>query len=126
MYDFSSAIATAQRLITKYGQPCYWRRVQPLTNVNPLAPWLVGTGSDIDVPVTILFTQSRGTLTALLQYARNSDVSVGGLRGLMSAQDFTPDLQDVILKNGSAYALQSINPIAPNGTPILYILELLT
>jgi hypothetical protein len=128
---FERQIATAARLIDRYGQACYWREPGTPTG-SPAAPQ-PGTPTDYPVKIVWLSNPNREALAGLLSMIAGTEVPTGGKRGLMAGNvPFTPSLRGRISPNAAAFsepafALHQENGIDllnPNGNePILYYLR---
>lgn len=129
--SYAGAIATAQRLIAAKGQACLWRKPAPLDETAD--DWRdVREGDPIDAPVRIAWFTPRDLGRGSEQFFQalagaSIDVTEGVEVGLMAAVEFEPLPSDTILKGtdpeGVAIAIQSIDRIAPDGTPILYFVK---
>lgn len=112
-------IATAKRLIAKYGEACTY---QTLTNnVSQVLPWepgaYVSTETDINVVFQPLTRKGYETLAKLT----NLEVSTGHIEALFAgSQGILPQLQDIIIRAGVPWKIISIEELAPNGEQILY------
>ena len=126
IYDRS--IKTAKRLIKKYGQVVIWRKEPVTTDTNQ--PWKSTAGTPLDTNVSIAFFRPGDSpFKELIAYMSNSDVLEGGVRGLMAAELMTdgspliPDASDKVIRNGIELEIESIDPLEPNGVPILFHIE---
>lgn len=125
---FQRQIATATRLIAKYGQDCTWRKTVVLG--PPEKP----TGQTVeDFPVKIVFVNhKRERLLTALSMLKDTEIPSGGLLGLMAVVPFEPELVDAVYRGinatGEQYGIDDENGIeklAPNGEgAILYKIRL--
>jgi hypothetical protein len=117
--DIARAIATAKRLIEKNGQAVVWRKPAP---ADPTAkPWRdVRDGDPTNTPVKIVWITPKLRTLAFLANAKGTDIPAGVEEALMCAQAFEPELTDRVVVNGVEQSLYRVDPIKPNGTPILY------
>lgn len=118
--DVARAIATAKRLIDKNGQSVVWRKPAP---ADPTAkPWRdVRDGEPTDTPVKIVWVTPKFLQTmAFLINDKGTDVPKGVEQALMAAQTFEPELTDRVVIGGVEWSLFRVDPVKPNGTPILY------
>lgn len=129
--SYAGAIAAAKRLIAAKGQACLWRKPAP-EDVTADEWRDVRDGEPTDVEVRIAwFTPrdlGRGSEQFLQALAGTSiDVPEGVEIGLMAPVEFEPLTSDTILKgtdpDGIEIAIQTIDRIAPDGTPILYFVK---
>jgi hypothetical protein len=129
LYD--THIATAKRMIAKYGQSCQWV-IPAATTQDSAKPWKTSAGVPTSKPVKIAFFPMG---TAPLGYAsRGKNVDgpqqdapevVGGeMIGYMAPSDFFPNLSDHVTRvfQGQTETLRvlAIDVIAPAGDPVLY------
>jgi len=130
---YARAMATATRLILKYGQSCTWRQIEPAPGSTPAK----STGTvPTDFPCTIVFLNHKREqlLTALSMIVGAADIPSGGLLGLMAPVPFEPSLKDMVFRStyplvtGERYGISDKNGIeilAPNEEgPILYKIRL--
>ena len=122
MAAFDRAIATAQRVIAKYGQAVIWRKVNDAANTAE--PWKPIESPDVDHDVNICFVPIvDAQWRKLLQYLKDTEVPAGKLCGLMGAVDFEPKLKDVVVRDGVTLRISSIDLLSPNGQKVLYTVE---
>jgi hypothetical protein len=106
-------------MIKEDGQVVQWRKVAPVV-ADENKPWLKTDAAPALVDVSIAFVTGSTAFTRLLA---GSNLGVGGVRGLMGAVNFTPDIKDTVIRDGETYAINSIDVVAPSGQPILYKIE---
>lgn len=125
MGQFDRQIATAQRLIAKYGQAVTWQTVNEGAPANPAQPWKSSAAADTPNDATICFVPVRDNdWRKLLAYLKGTEVPSGRLAGLMAGNvSFEPKLKDVVVRDGVTLNVTNIDLISPNGQKILYILE---
>lgn len=129
--SYAGAIASAKRMIAAKGQACLWRKPAALDETAD--DWRdIREGEPTDVEVRIAWFSprdlGRGTEGFLQALAGSSvDVAEGSEIGLMASVAFEPLSSDTIVKGtdpeGAETAIQSIDRIAPDGTPILYFVK---
>jgi len=113
------AVATALRLITKYGEACVWNQAATPVIANAAQPWIKTTGEPTPNNVRILYTSDSSNAFAKL--LAGSIVEAGQNTAIMPAYNFTPaDTDTVVRSDGTKLALESIRPVAPNGQVILW------
>lgn len=121
MAVFNRQVASAKRMIAKYGQTCQW--VKPAGSVDdPESPWNDGAGEPTVYTglKIVFFPNDKHSLAR----ANGGDVQVGASIGYMGAVNFKPSLEDKILKaDGSPVTIVNIDEIKPNGESILFIIE---
>lgn len=120
---YDRQIATAKRLIAKFGQSVTWRVVADGTVSDADRPWLETPATPTDYTVAIAFLPLERQFQELLRYIKGAEVATGSIYGLMGAVTFTPSLRDVVLRSAKEYRIRSIDELAPNGEPILYTVE---
>lgn len=128
MAVYSRQIATALRLIAKYGQQATWERRAPGggTAAKP------ATSVVVSRTVKIAFLPlDREYLQTTLGKGDGSDIASGMLTGYMGQVDFVPTLKDTVVRNVNGvderYSItdrNGIEVIDPNGEgAILYIVR---
>jgi|SRR5688572_25129759 len=125
MGQFDRQIATAVRLIAKYGQAVTWQTVVDGAPVDAGQPWKPTEAADTPNEATICFVPVRDNdWRKLLAYLKGSEVPVGKLAGLMAGNvAFDPKLKDIVIRDGVTLNVTNIDLLSPNGQKILYILE---
>jgi len=125
MTAFVRQIATAKRLIEKNGANCTWRQL-PDATPDTLEPWKVVAGTPKDfknIRVVILPYTRMGY--EFLRLLTGTEIQIGDVKGLMAQQAFKPSITDVLIHpDGTVYRINKLDPLAPDGTPILYTLDL--
>lgn len=114
------ATATATRLIAKYGEPCTWQSTSDPTVPDATKPFITVDGVTTPHTIPILFvTDSSNPLMKLLAA---TSVETTGRKAIMAASSaFVPKLSDVVVRSDATkLALNSVDPVAPNGVPILW------
>lgn len=113
---YEHQIATATRLIEKYGQACVWREPGTPTgnpaNPTPAAP------ADHNVRIVFLNNTNKESLAAFLSMIAETDIPTGGMRGLMAPVSFTPTLKGRVARN-TAFAEPSLSIMDKNGIDTL-------
>lgn len=117
---FDRQIATAKRLIAKYGEDCLWQ--QPGERNPAVKPW---RGSNDDPPephpVKIAFFPNGGELGAVLVALGDTEQVIASEYGLMAAVDFEPATSDVLTdSSGGIVEIVKATPLRPNGEIILW------
>lgn len=122
MAQYDRQIATAIRLIAKYGQAVTWRSANETENA--LEPWKATAGTPTDTEVSICFVPAKDNeWRKLFYYLKGTEVPAGKLAGLMGQVSFTPSLKDVVIRDGKTLRIANIDLLSPNGQKILYTLE---
>lgn len=119
MYD--RQIATAKRLIKKYGVSTAVTYKTIAT--DPDKPWqTVETEITETVPVCFL-TLDAGSMKTL-SMAPGTEVPVGAVLAYMGAVGFKVDLTTTFQYDGKVWSMFWVDKLAPNGRPILYTMVL--
>ena len=113
---YEGQIATATRLIAKYGQACIWREPGTPTG-NPANPT---PAVPVDHPVSIVFldNSTRESLSAFLSMIAETEVPTGGLRGLMAPVSFSPSLMGRVAR-ATAFEEPALSIVDKNGIDVL-------
>lgn len=122
---FDRQIATAKRLIAKYGETVTWNRYGESVPEETDEPWNATDIDPIQTPVKVAFFPTGSSISQLIRFMKNSDITTGNELGYMAQVPFVPSAKDTLTrKNGSEYRIKSIDPLDPNGEGvILYTLE---
>jgi len=125
MGQFDRQIATALRLIAKYGQSIIWNSIIDGASVDPLKPWKPTDAASTPHPdIKICFVPTNDTQwRKLLAYLKGTEVPTGKLAGLMGQVPFEPTLKDVVDRDGVILRIASLDLLSPNGQKILYTIE---
>lgn len=123
MAQFDRQIATAIRLIKKYGQVIAWR--QTLNEDDIVEPWKEEAPDEVtpDKTPSIVFLYSDNKAEETLGFMVGSDIPNGTLIGYMGSVDFTPSISDIVIRDSEVLRIKNINVLSPNGQIILYIIE---
>lgn len=122
---YARPIATAKRLIAKYGAACTWTK--PAEADDAAKPWRdLRTGPPSPYPVDIAFFSAKdlgyGSTMALAMMA-GSEVPAHSQMGLMAGgQEFNPELTDTLTFGADTLDVTKIDKLAPNGEPVLFFL----
>lgn len=136
---YDRQIAMVQRLVKKYGQQCKWIITSQTPSDNHAnQPWKGTAIGQMPYEVYIAFLRPGGGLTKALQHLMTgTDIPTGAPRGIMGQVSFVPTLNDKVEQltfsesNGQytfggtdgVVSIKAIDPIAPNGQVIAYLLE---
>lgn len=123
VYDRQIALAT--RLITKYGQLCTWQKPVDGIGGTPENPAVSTFDSYTDIPLVFL-PERLNSFASILSMFPGSDVPTGGVKALMPAVAFVPELTDSVLRGAETLNVRDDNGIDVlniNGEPILYFVK---
>ena len=119
MGQFDRQIATAERLIKKYGQAVIWRQIVDIPNTDQ--PWKASAQTTVEQPVTIAFIPMTREYKEMFVFKDKTEVTSGFVVGLMKGNiPFTPGPKDVVVRNGKTYDIETLDPLSPNGQQILW------
>jgi hypothetical protein len=117
---YDRAIATARRLIEKYGQRCQWQK--PAAPADGAPSWRdQRAGEGPTFPVSIAWFPP-GKANPMLALIPQTEVPDHSEVGLMAAGDFEPKINDTINRFNGTSRIVHFDKLAPNGTPIMYTL----
>lgn len=125
MSRYDRQIKSAARMIERYGQSVTWKQ-SPLTVADPSQPWKTTQSAPVNTVVSMIFIRrGRGTglAAALYRMIKGTDVPTGAPRALMAQVPFTPELTDTVDRDGVLMNIATIDPVAPSGIPIMYVIE---
>ena len=120
---FDKQLLSAQKMISKYGQLCTLRKITNGTP-DPAKPWESVTPTTADTSVRIAFFPNTKANNEFLHYIPGTEVPAGVEVGYLAGDAPAPTLQDLVIRDGKTLSILSIDRIAPNGEPVLYILGL--
>lgn len=125
MSVIDTSIATAKRLIEKYGEVCTWYKKTNGTPADPAKPWKAGASRNQAIDCKLLFLRSNKlNLKEVVKALKGdtSEVTDGYVRALLAGDcGFTPSINDTIIRaDGSTSVLMSIDRLAPSGAAIFY------
>jgi len=123
MGQFDTAIATATRMIAKFGQSVTWRKMTISTLPDANKPWLPTTDTKTEYTVSIVFLPTNRANEELIRYLKGSDVTLGSVYGLMAVQTFEPRAKDTGMRGNNLLRIKNVDPVSPNGQVILYTIE---
>lgn len=112
---YDGALATAQKLIAKFGQTILVRRSVAGAAADPAKPWRPGAPKLTVFSVTgvVLDKENRAT-------GQISERVLLAAKGL----SFVPAMTDVLRVGGLDRGIANLKPLNPGGTTILYEIEL--
>lgn len=115
--DYSGSIATAKRLIDKYGRAVTYQR-RSVNEIDPLKPWL---------GVTQRASQALAVFATFIEFEHreidNEIIMRGDKRCLLAAADFStfrPDPGDEILDGTVTWSILNVKTIQPGSLDVLY------
>ena len=125
---YDDDIATAQELIAEFGQDCWWQKPAPVTGGTSAYPE-VGELPD-PIPVKIAFFSGRDLNRGVFEFLAmmpGIEIPDNGEIGLLAGGlSFEPENTDTV-RRGAIDATESsvdkLDRLAPNGTPILYYVQ---
>jgi len=120
---YDRQIASAIRQISAKGQSVTWRKHINGAPLDPEKPWNGSALTTEEHIVSILFLPLNLQTKKFADYMSNSSIHMGGEGGFMAAVDFEPSIKDEVVRDGKTLTIENFDLIAPNGDPILYILE---
>lgn len=122
---YTDEIQTVLELIAEYGKPVTWRQLAVDPEENVSEPWKQTDIDPIEYSVNIVFLPvNRIGFESLRPIQSAPDVVLGNTIGYMGAYSFEPAKKDLIVDGSRTLRIRNITTIAPDGTPILYIIEL--
>ena len=120
MARFDRQVQTALKLIKKNGQAVKWRVINDPLPTDPAKPWEPAKATPIDNDVVICFLPIDRQTMETLNFIKGTEISKGSVMGLMGQTSFSPNLKDVVLREGKELRIASIDVLSPNGQVILY------
>uniref|UniRef100_A0AAU6W1F2 Head-tail joining protein n=1 Tax=Pseudomonas phage Pavpe01 TaxID=3138545 RepID=A0AAU6W1F2_9VIRU len=122
---YDRQVATAKRLIAKYGELVTWNSYGASVPEDPAEPW---NPTDIEPDkhtVRVAFFPTGSSISQLIRFMKNGDIETGNELGYMAQVPFVPSGKDTLTRtDGSEYRIKNIDPIDPNGEGvILYTVE---
>lgn len=125
MSVYAPFIATAIKLIDKFGRACYWQKPPAYSGGTPGYPEVGATPDPIDCKMAFFSPRDldRGVMEHLGMMPGTEvpdNAQIGLLAGGIS---FTPENTDRIYLDEAltqSLSIEKIDRIAPNGEPVLY------
>lgn len=119
MGQFDRQIATAERLIKKYGQTVVWRQVVDAPNVDQ--PWKAPIQTTTEHSVVIAFLPMTREYKEMFVFKDKTELTAGFVVGYMKGNiPFTPGPKDVVVRDGKTYDIETLDPLSPNGQLVLW------
>jgi hypothetical protein len=119
MAQYDGSIATALRLLTKFGEAsALVRRVDPAP-ADPDEPWELGAPSETEYPVKAAWLNaevSRGPFLGLVQ--EGDQVVYVAASGLSVTPD--PSLDSIKRASGDRWSIEAVRTLSPNGQLIMH------
>jgi hypothetical protein len=123
--QYDRQIATALKLVTKFGQKATW--IQNSNVDDAITPWLVSADT-ASYEVNIAFLPYQRINHDFLAYLGKTEVPTGTIVGYMpgSGLSFLPALRDIVMRQDigtgttDTYRIDDIDRLAPNGQNILW------
>lgn len=120
MAQFDRSIATAKRLIAKYGQAVTWRQITDVLP-DPNEPWNPGEPEIVNNTVVIAFLPVGKEQLETLRLRPGTEVpKVSEMGYMFGGVEFEPNMKDVVVRNGVELSIVYIDELHPNGQEILY------
>lgn len=123
---YDEEIADALELIEEHGQVCEWHKDGVVPD-DPDRPWLGGERVPVVKNPSICFLPATDGASGfgISKFRKEAaDTVAFSTFGLMGAQDFTPEVRDRLVRDGSPLVLAAVDTLAPNGEVILHILSI--
>ena len=123
---YDRPIATAKRLIDKYGEPCVWRKFNVASGTQDWNEQASGPDDYTDYPVTVaIFPYDRQSASALAKLAGLSDIERYDMYGLMPAVAFAVESRDLLISptRGPLRPVR-LDPLQPGSDVVMYTLGL--
>lgn len=121
MSVFTGFIATANRLISKYGQDVSWSKDE-LAPIDQTKPWLGNTNVPTLYVPRVCFVPASGNTFGMERYRAQIEAGEISLFGLMAPQDFEPELSDTVIRDGSPLIIKWIDTLKPADEVVIYVL----
>jgi len=122
MGTYDRQIATAKRLIAKYGQTVTISQT-PVTIADVNKPWEVTLGVPVITNIKMVFFSPKLVNKEFLRYIVGTELKSGNVQGLMAADSVIPKATNIITRNNIQMKIKSIDILAPNEQTILYTIE---
>lgn len=117
---------TVKRLIEKYGESVVIKTLA-YTIPDPLKPWELTEIPPSQVTAKMLFLAPGNSGVTMLgrelfQYLSGSQSVTGELRGYLS-WEFSPKVNDLVIRSSKELKIKSIDSLAPNEQTLLHTIE---
>lgn len=115
-FDYSRMVATALRLVERFGVAVTWRQLVD-TTINPIEPTTAAT--NFAAVMAFVPTERIGHET---RSDSDSEQRKGAVTGYMGpVVGYTPTAKDVVIRNGKTLRIKSFDEVKPAGATVLYI-----
>lgn len=118
MAQFDRQINTALRLIAKNGESVIWRQISEGTNADQ--PWNPPPTEVVDHEVSICFLPVSKEGYETFSVRAGTELPKGAVMGLMGDNGFSPNLRDIVIRDGVQMAISYIDTLSPNGQKIIH------
>ncbi|QZA70455.1 head-to-tail stopper [Erwinia phage AH03] len=122
MGKYDRQIATAKRLIKKYGSPVTFRQVRDAVS-DPAKPWDDLPAVTIDKTVDAVFVDDSSTLQQVFAaYLSGTVIPDGQVTVFLPDFGLQPSNKDVIIKDGVEYRIAKVGTLKPADQIIMHSL----
>ncbi len=121
-YNYNKLIATALRLIDKFGQTVEWRQ-HLTTKPDPTKPWIVADDAPTIYKPRMVILPIEKDDQVFLRQINGTEAKIGdmyGLIGRVTAFDPTAGQNTIKDANGAILTVLNTDKLAPSGVPLLY------
>lgn len=113
MANYNRQIATAKRLIAKYGSKVTYNRIRDV-EANPETPWIPGGPVTTSKTIDAVFVNSSSTLAqTLAAFMAGTTIPDGQITVFIPDIGFAPSPKDTIIKDGVEYRFKGIGILQP-------------
>lgn len=123
---YDRQIASAKRMIAKYGQLCTWNSFSDGTGGTAADPVANVSAAHSNIPIAF-FPLDREYLATFLSKLADTEIPIGLELAVMAQVSFVPSLRDTITRGTVTYSIHQkngIEKIDPNGEgAILYLVR---
>lgn len=130
MAQYDKAVATATRLIAKFGGPAVLRRYADAPLPDADKPWRRGSPTPADTSVNAVFLNFGDMGRAGEQYMPGTVIEEGDKLVLISGGDLAepPHLRDRLYRDGAGaddegWSIVQVQTLDPNGQQVLHQLQ---
>lgn len=118
---YDRAIASALRLLKRYGQDCTF--VKPAPHDDTAEPWRdVRAGDPLRTPVKIAWFPPISRTSPMFAFIKQTEVADYTETGLMAFNGFEVEMIDTIERAGIISEIVDFTRLAPAGSPVLFTL----
>ena len=118
---FEKQLLSTRKTVEKYGQPI--QLCKKTVTQDQDTPW-EATYENSYTDAYAVFLPVDKTFEAFQYYIGDTELHAGMVRIIFPNYGVVPELTDTVIRDERIYKIKKIEELSPNGTPILWYLDL--